>query len=171
MRTLTLITYIFPASLLSIPIFVLLLSYNLLDTDIGLTLALTALVTPFSAWMAAEYFDKIPKEIEEAALVDGASYATIFIRILLPISLPVIIALSVYCFMYSWNSYLYPLLIISNVKNFPLPIGMSSFLTAEDAPYNIFLATSVLYAIPAIVVYLFFKKYLVSGLFRGAVKA
>lgn len=171
LRTVTLITYIFPASLLSIPMFVLMMSYNLLNSDISLTLTFTALVTPFCAYMAAAYFNEIPREIEEAARVDGASSATIFLRILLPISVPMIIALSVYSFMYSWNNYLFPLLFMTDSTKFLMPVGMSSFLTAEDALYNLFMACGIVYSIPAVVVYFFFKKYLVSGLFRGAVKA
>ena len=169
--TLTLFTYIFPSSILSIPIYILLRDYGLLDSDIGLALALSVLVIPFNAWMAAEYFDKIPKEINEAATIDGASRMTIFLRILLPLAIPAIIALSVYSFMYSWNSYLYPLLIINTEIKFPLPLGMSSFLASDDSPWNIFMATSILYALPAVIVYYAFKKYLIAGLFRGAVKA
>jgi len=168
--TVSVFAYIFPSSLLSIPMFILMLKYSLLNTDLGLTLALSILTIPFNAWMAAQYFNEIPKELKEASQIDGAPTSTFFIRILLPISIPVIIAISVYSFMFSWNNYLYPLLIMSAEDKFPLPIGMSSFLSADDSPWNIFMATSIIYALPPVIVYYLFKQYLISGLFRGAVK-
>lgn len=168
--TVSVFAYIFPSSLLSIPMFILMLKYSLLNTDLGLTLALSILTIPFNAWMAAQYFNEIPKELKEASQIDGAPTSTFFIRILLPISIPMIIAISVYSFMFSWNNYLYPLLIMSAEDKFPLPIGMSSFLSADDSPWNIFMATSIIYALPPVIVYYLFKQYLISGLFRGAVK-
>lgn len=170
LSTISIFAYIFPSSLLSIPMFILMLKYNLLNTDVGLTLALSILTIPFNSWMATQYFNEIPRELREASQIDGASTLTFFTKILLPISVPMIIAISVYSFMFSWNNYLYPLLIISSEEKFPLPIGMSSFLSADDSPWNIFMATSIIYALPPVIVYYMFKKYLISGLFRGAVK-
>ncbi|MGQ9781645.1 MAG: carbohydrate ABC transporter permease [Nitrososphaeria archaeon] len=168
--TVSVLAYIFPSSLLSIPMFILLLRYSLLNTDLGLTLALSILTIPFNSWMATQYFNEIPREFREASQIDGASTSTFFFRILLPTSIPMIIAISVYSFMFSWNNYLYPLLIMGVEDNFTLPIGMSSFLTSDDSPWNIFMATSIVYALPPVIVYYLFKQYLVSGLFRGAIK-
>jgi len=170
LNTTSMLAYIFPSSLLSIPIYVLMFKYNLLDTDLGLVLALSMLTIPFNAWMAAQYFNEIPRELREASAIDGASTLTFFIRILLPISIPIIIALSVYSFMFSWNSFLYPVLLLSHESNYTLPLGMSTFLGADDSPWNIFMAASILYALPPVIIYYLFKQYLVSGLFRGAVK-
>jgi len=171
LSTTSILAYIFPSSLLSIPIFILMFKYNLLNTDLSLALALSILTIPFNSWMAAQYFNEIPKELREASQIDGASTLTFFIKILLPISTPMIIAISVYSFMFSWNNYLYPLLLMSSEENFPLPIGMSSFLSSDDSPWNIFMATSIIYALPPVIIYYIFKRYLVSGLFKGAVKA
>lgn len=168
--TVSILAYVFPSSLLSIPMFILMLTYSLLNTDLGLTLALSILTMPFNAWMATQYFNEIPRELREASQIDGAPTSTFFLRILLPISIPMIIAISVYSFMFSWNNYLYPLLIMSAEDHFPLPIGMSSFLASDDSPWNIFMATSIIYALPPVIIYYLFKQYLISGLFRGAVK-
>jgi len=170
LNTTSMLAYIFPSSLLSIPIYVLMFKYNLLDTDLGLVLALSMLTIPFNAWMAAQYFNEIPRELREASAIDGASTLTFFIRILLPISIPIIIALSVYSFMFAWNSFLYPVLLLSHESTYTLPLGMSTFLGADDSPWNIFMAASILYALPPVIIYYLFKQYLVSGLFRGAVK-
>ncbi|MGQ9781867.1 MAG: carbohydrate ABC transporter permease [Nitrososphaeria archaeon] len=170
-RMITLLAYIFPASFLSIPLFRLMGMYGLLDTDYSVILALGTLVAPYCSWMMAEYFDNIPKEIDEAAAIDGASQITILTRIILPIALPAIIALMTYSFMYSWNSYLYPLIMLSTEKNLTLPVSMGFFLSTDDAPWNIFMAVGLVYSIPAVIVYYSFKRYLVTGLFRGAVKA
>jgi multiple sugar transport system permease protein len=171
LRLLTLAAYIFPASFLSLPLFRLMGLYGLLDTDISVILALTTLVSPYNSWMMAEYFDNIPKEIEEAAAIDGASKLMILTRIILPISVPAIIAIMVYSFMYSWNNYLYPLVMLFSEKNLTLPVSMGFFLSTDDAPWNIFMAVGLIYAIPAIILYYSFKKYFIAGLFRGAVKA
>jgi len=169
-RMISLLVYIFPASLLSIPIYILLMNYRLLNTDIGLALSLATLVSPFNAWMAAEYLNSIPKEIEEAALVDGASTFQVYFKILLPLIRPAIIALSVYSFIFSWNNYLYPLLIIQDEDKFLLPVALGAFLQADDDPWHIFFAAGLIYAVPPLVLYYAFRRYLVSGLFRGAVK-
>jgi len=166
----SLLSYIFPVSLLSIPIFVLMYTYKLLNTDWAVSLSLAALVSPFNAWMAAEYFDSIPKEVEEAAEVDGATAFQRFWLILLPLTTPAIIALSVYSFLYSWNNYLYPLLMLSDEDHFVLPIVMGFFLSTDDSPWNIFMATGILYSIPPLALYYIFRQYMVSGLFKGAVR-
>jgi len=171
LRILTLLAYIFPASFLSIPLFKLMGMYGLLDTDFSIILALGTLVTPYCSWVMAEYFDNIPKEIDEAAAIDGASQLTILTRIILPIAVPAIIALMTYAFMYSWNSYLFALIMLSSEKNLTLPVSMGFFLSTDDAPWNIFMAVGLIYTIPAVALYYSFKKYLVTGLFRGAVKA
>jgi len=171
LRTLTLLAYIFPASFLSIPLFKLMSTYGLLNTDISVVLALSTLVAPYNAWIMAEYFDSIPKEIDEAAAVDGASQVVIITKVLLPLSLPAIIALMTYSFMYSWNNYLYPLILLSSEQNLTLPVSMGFFLSTDDAPWNIFMAVGIIYSIPPIIFYYIFKRYLVSGLFKGAVKA
>jgi len=77
----------------------------------------------------------------------------------------------VYSFMYSWNNYLYPLVMLFSEKNLTLPVSMGFFLSTDDAPWNIFMAVGLIYAIPAIILYYSFKKYFIAGLFRGAVKA
>ena len=166
----SLLSYIFPVSLLSIPLFILMYTYKLLNTDWSVSLSLATLVSPFNAWMAAEYFNAIPKEIEEAAEVDGASAFQRFRMILLPLTMPAIIALSVYSFLHSWNNYLYPLLMLSDEDKFVLPIVMGFFLSTDDSPWNIFMAVGILYAIPPLLLYFLFKRYMVSGLFKGAVK-
>lgn len=166
----SLLSYIFPASLLSIPLFALMMYYKLLNTDWAVSLSLTALVSPFNTWMAAEYFNSIPREIEEAAEIDGASAFKRFRMILLPLITPAIVALSVWSFLYSWNNYLYPLLMISDENRFLLPIAMGFFLSTDDSPWNIFMAVGIIYAIPPLILYYMFKRYIVSGLFRGAVK-
>jgi len=171
LRTVTLLAYIFPASFLSIPLFRLMGMYGLLDSDYALIFTLGTLVTPYASWIMAEYFDNIPRQIDEAAMIDGASQLTILTRIILPLSIPAIIAIMTYAFMYSWNSYLYPLIMLNSVRNLTLPVSMGFFLSSDDAPWNIFNAVGLTYSIPAVILYYAFRKYLVTGLFRGAVKA
>jgi multiple sugar transport system permease protein len=145
--------------------------YGLLDSDYALIFTLGTLVTPYASWIMAEYFDNIPKQIDEAAMIDGASQLTIITRIILPLSIPAIIAIMTYAFMYSWNSYLYPLIMLNSVRNLTLPVSMGFFLSSDDAPWNIFNAVGLTYSIPAVILYYAFRRYLVTGLFRGAVKA
>jgi len=166
----TLFTYIIPASFLSIPFFKIMGDYDLLDTYWSLILAMTTFASPYALWVLWDYAKTIPPEIDESAAIDGAGYFTIFWRIYLPLVLPTLIAIGTYAFFFAWNEYLYAVLFIQSEEMFTLPISMGTFLTGDDAPWNLLMAVSTIYAIPPVIFYYVFRRYLTHGLVSGAVQ-
>jgi len=168
--TLTLGTYIFPYAFLSIPYFILMSMLNMLNTHTSVIIAQTIFVSPYAIWLIWEYSRSIPIEIDESALIDGAGRATIFFRMFLPLSLPALAAVGAYAFLFSWNQYLYPFMLLSSETDLTLPVAMGFFLVTDEAPWNIFMAAATIYSIPPIIFYHLFKRYLIAGLAAAAVK-
>ena len=166
---LTLFTYIIPASFLSIPFFKMMADYDLLDTKLSLVLAMVTFASPYALWVLSDYARTLPPEIEEAGAIDGAGAITTFFYLYLPLILPPLIAIGTYAFLYAWNEYLYALLLLTGEHNIPIPVAMGNFLTTDNAPWNLLMAVSTVYAIPPVILYYCFKRYLVSGLVSGAV--
>jgi multiple sugar transport system permease protein len=166
----TLFTYIIPASFLSIPFFKIMGDYDLLDTYWALILAMTTFASPYALWVLWDYSKTIPPEIDESAAIDGAGYFTTFWRIYLPLVLPTLVAIGTYAFFFAWNEYLYAVLFIQSEEMFTLPISMGTFLTGDDAPWNLLMALSTVYAIPPVIFYYIFRRYLTTGLVSGAVQ-
>ena len=166
---LTLFTYIIPASFLSIPFFKMMADYDLLDTKLALVLAMVTFASPYALWVLSDYARTLPPEIEEAGAIDGAGALTTFFYLYLPLILPPLIAIGTYAFLYAWNEYLYALLLLTGEHNIPIPVAMGNFLTTDNAPWNLLMAVSTVYAIPPVILYYCFKRYLVSGLVSGAV--
>jgi len=166
---LTLFTYIIPASFLAIPFFKLMADVNLIDTKLALVLAMVTFASPYALWVLSDYARSLPPELEEAAAIDGAGLPAIFLRIYLPLIVPPLIAIGIYAFLYSWNEYLYALLLLTGERNITLPLAMSNFLTTDDAPWNLLMAVSVVYSLPPVCLYYLFRRYLTAGLVSGAV--
>jgi multiple sugar transport system permease protein len=166
----TLFTYIIPASFLCIPFFKIMADYNLLDTYLAVILAMVTFASPYALWVLWDYSKTIPPEIDESAALDGAGTFTIFYRIYLPLVLPPLVAIGTYAFFFAWNEYLYAVLFLQGEQMFTLPISMGTFLTGDDAPWNLLMALSTIYAIPPVVFYYVFRRYLTHGLVSGAVQ-
>lgn len=166
----TLFTYIIPASFLSIPFFKIMGDYNLLDTYWAVILAMVTFASPYALWVLWDYSKTIPPEIDESAAIDGAGTFTIFYRIYVPLVLPPLIAIGTYAFFFAWNEYLYAVLFLQGEQMFTLPISMGTFLTGDDAPWNLLMALSTIYAIPPVIFYYVFRRYLTHGLVSGAVQ-
>jgi multiple sugar transport system permease protein len=165
----TLFTYIIPASFLSIPFFKIMGDYDLLDTYWALIFAMTTFAAPYALWVLWDYAKTIPQEIDESAAIDGAGLVSVFFRIYLPLITPSLIAIGTYAFFYAWNEYLYAVLLLQGEKTITLPVGMGNFLTSDDAPWNLLMALSVIYAIPPVLFYYVFRRYLTHGLVSGSV--
>jgi multiple sugar transport system permease protein len=166
----TLFTYIIPASFLSIPFFKIIGDYNLLDSFWSVIAAMTTFASPYALWVLWDYSKTIPPEIDESAAIDGAGVFVVFYRIYLPLILPVLIAIGTYAFFFAWNEYLYAVLFLQSEEKFTLPISMGTFLTGDDAPWNLLMAISTVYAIPPVIFYYVFRRYLTHGLVSGAVQ-
>lgn len=166
----TLFTYIIPSSFLSIPFFIMMGDYDLLDTYWALILAMVTFASPYALWVLWDYARTIPPEIDESAAIDGAGLFATFSRIYLPLVLPPLIAIGTYAFFFAWNEYLYAVLFLQSEDMYTLPISLGTFLTGDDAPWNLLMAVSTIYAIPPVVFYYVFRRYLTHGLVSGAVQ-
>jgi len=170
MSSATLITYLVPPSILFIPLYAQILTLGLSDSLAGLIAAYPSFTVPFVTWLLMGYFESIPVELEESAMIDGATRFGAFRRIILPLAAPGVLAAALYAFTQAWNEFLYALVFITDVKQRTLPVGLSSFITGDVYGWGYLMAGAVLTTVPVIVVYIYLQKYMVEGLTAGSVK-
>jgi multiple sugar transport system permease protein len=125
---------------------------------------------PFVTWLLMGYFESIPEELEESAMIDGATRFGAFWRVVLPLAAPGLLAAGLYAFTQAWNEFLYALVFITNVKLRTLPVGLSSFITGDVYGWGYLMAGAVLTTLPVIAAYIYLQKYMVEGLTAGSVK-
>ena len=163
-------TQMFPLILLIIPYFTIMQRLGLVNTDLALVVAYSSFSLPFCTWVLIGFFDSIPRELDEAALVDGCSRTGALFRVVLRTALPGLGATSVFAFMNAWNQYLFPLVITTSWRKYTLPLAIASLMGQTRFEWNDVMAASVLAALPPLVLFLFFQKYFIQGLAAGAVK-
>lgn len=159
-----------PFQVMLAPIFTLVNGFGLIDTYPGVILPYIAFGVPYQVFILHGFFKAVPKELSEAALIDGASHVTVFRRIFLPISLPVLAALFILDFVSTWNEFAMALVLLQDRHMWTLPLGLMSFQGQFSNDYAQLNAAIVMTVFPAILVYLIFQRYFVSGLTSGAVK-
>jgi multiple sugar transport system permease protein len=165
------LTYLIPASLLFIPLFQIVGKLGLINSTWSLVLLYPTLAVPFCTWIMIGYFSSIPRELDEAALIDGASYPQILIQIFVPVALPGIIAATIFAFTVAWGSFLYPLAFLYSGDQLVLTVGIISDLIRGDVfLWGKIMAACVLAATPPVVVYAFLMDYYIAGLTAGATK-
>lgn len=166
-----LVSQMFPATLMLIPLYILIVQVLGLESSyIGLVLMYVQTAIPLCVWMMKGYFDTIPKELEESALIDGASQATIFFRIVLPLAKPAVAVTALFSFMTAWNEFVQAATFMNKEEMYTAPVGLRFFVSGFSEQWGYFAAGSIIAAIPVVVLFLFLQKYLVSGLTAGAVK-
>jgi multiple sugar transport system permease protein len=170
MSSAVLITYLVPPSILFIPLYAQMRNLGLADTLAGLIAAYPSFTVPFVTWLLMGYFESIPVELEEAAMIDGATRFGAFRRIILPLAAPGVLAASLYAFTQAWNEFLYALVFITDVKLRTLPVGLSTFITGDVYGWGYLMAGAVLTTLPVIVAYIYLQRYMVEGLTAGSVK-
>jgi multiple sugar transport system permease protein len=170
MSSAVLITYLVPPSILFIPLYAQIRTFGLSDSLAGLIATYPSFTVPFVTWLLMGYFESIPVELEEAAMIDGATRFGAFRRVILPLAAPGVLAAALYAFTQAWNEFLYALVFITNVKLRTLPVGLSSFITGDVYGWGYLMAGAVLTTLPVIVVYIYLQKYMVEGLTAGSVK-
>lgn len=161
---------LFPSILLIVPLYVELKALSLIDNKIGLILVDTAFAMAFSIWLVKGFVDQIPKEIEEAAYVDGCSKWQAFRHIILPLTRPGIAAAATYAFIYSWNEFLFALTFTFSEETRTMPVGLSLFVGENLIRWEFLTAGGVLAAIPILIGFMYAQKGLIAGLSSGAVK-
>jgi ABC-type glycerol-3-phosphate transport system permease component len=166
-----LLLYMFPSILLLVPMFLLLADLGLVDSLPALVVAHATFALPFSIWFLGAYMRGVPRDLDEAALLDGCGRLRLLWHVILPIMLPGIAATAAFVFMFSWNEYAFAVTLIQNADLRTLPLGVISYFSAQGIPWGVVLATSVLMSIPVVLVVLFAQRHFVSGLAAGAVKS
>jgi multiple sugar transport system permease protein len=166
----TLITYLVPPAILFIPLYAQIRTMGLADSLAGLIAAYPSFTVPFVTWLLMGYFGSIPEELEEAAMIDGATRFGAFRRIILPLAAPGVLAAGLFAFTQAWNEFLYALVFISDVKQRTLPVGLSTFITGDVYGWGYLMAGAVLTTLPVILVYTYLQRYMVEGLTAGSVK-
>lgn len=167
---LMLITQMFPLVMLVAPIFKMLSPLGLTNSLTGLVIVYTAFNVPFATFLMQSFFDGIPKDLEEAAMIDGASRFTAFRQIILPLTLPGIAATLGFVFTAAWSELLFALMLISGNQSATFPVGLLTFVSKFSVDFGQMMAAGVLALIPACLFFLVIQRYLVQGLTAGAVK-
>ena len=165
-----LIAYILPQILLLVPLFVVIVRMGLANTFTGLILTYMTFSLPFGIWMLTAYFKTIPIDLEEAALLDGASRFQVFTRIVIPLSKPGLAAVGIFTFIHAWNEFLYALVLLSSEKKATLAVGIYRLLGSEAVDWGAVLAATTMMVLPVLVVFMVFERHLVGGLTAGATK-
>jgi ABC-type glycerol-3-phosphate transport system permease component len=160
----------FPGIVLLIPYFTLASRLQMLNTYPVLILAYTSFSLPFCIWMMKGFFDGIPVELDEAATIDGCSALGAFLRVVLPLSLPGVVATAIFSFLVAWNEYLFAVVLATRENMYVVTVGIASNIGQFRIQWNELMAEAVLATVPTIILYAFLERHLVRGLSAGAVK-
>ena len=166
-----LLTFGIIAPFAAMPSMQLLQMIGIYGSKVGLILIYAALYLPFSAMMITSYIKGIPRDLEEAAVIDGASGMGLFVRIIAPLLKPIAATVGVLVFMWSWNELQIPLYLLDSSKNYTMPLSVYNFYGANSKSWNLVCADVILVSLPVILMYLFAQKYVIAGMTAGAVKA
>ena len=170
LSTSILIIYMFPAIVLVIPLYTVFSQLGLRNSVFGLLIIYTATTLPVAIYMLQGYFKSIPKELEEAGIMDGQNWFGIIVKIILPLSLPAIASVALYVFMIAWNEFLFSLMFLDSPSSFTLSRAIQFLNVGAETPRQYLMAGSVVVTLPILFIFVYFEKYLVSGLTSGSVK-
>jgi multiple sugar transport system permease protein len=170
LTTLLLVTYLLPGSLLFIPLYRILTDLGIINTYSALIFTYPTFLMPFATWVLMGYFRSIPFELEEAALIDGASRLTAFRRITLPLAAPALLSVTLFAFTTAWTEFLFGFVFITSDALKTLPVGLQLLVFGDIYPWGQLMAASLMMAIPVVAVYIFAQRFLVEGLTAGSVK-
>ncbi|MEO1227366.1 MAG: sugar ABC transporter permease [Myxococcota bacterium] len=165
-----LVVQMFPGVLMMVPLYNIMDGLGLLDMLPGLVLLYATTAIPFCVWMLKGYFDTIPKDLEEAALMDGATRGMIFWRIMLPLSLPAVAVTALFSFMTAWNEFILAATFMNREEGYTLPVGLKQMVGAHSTEWGYFSAGAILVSIPVVILFFALQKQLVGGLTAGGVK-
>ncbi|MBV9687942.1 MAG: carbohydrate ABC transporter permease [Alphaproteobacteria bacterium] len=165
-----LMTYVIPASFLAIPFYRIMQSYGLANNLWSVIAAMVTFATPYAIFIFSQYGRGIPLELDESARIDGASPIQIYFKIYLPLMAPALVAIGTYALLLAWNEYLYQFLLLSDKHSMTVPVALAQFLNSDEAPWNLMMATAIVYAILPITIYYVVRRRMTAGLTMGGVK-
>lgn len=170
MSKLLVTTYMFPPILLAIPYSLVMAKIGLTNTRIGLVIVYLSFSIPYAVWMLVGFFKTVPIGIEEAAKIDGADKLQTFVRIVLPLVMPGIVATAIYTFINAWNEFLYSLILINSTDIMTVSVALRSLQGAEILSWGDMMAASTLVVIPSIIFFMFIQRKIAAGMTEGSVK-
>jgi arabinogalactan oligomer / maltooligosaccharide transport system permease protein len=164
------IVQMFPATMMIVPLYLLMNRLGLVDSVAGLVVVYATTALPFCVWMLKGYFDTIPRDLDEAAMVDGASRVRIFYQILLPLVRPAVAVTALFSFLTAWNEFILAATFLSHEESFTLPVTLYRHVGSHGANWGAFAAGSVILSIPVAVLFFALQRQLIGGLSAGSVK-
>lgn len=167
---LILATLALPTYATLIPLYKMMAQLNLIGTYLGVILVYVSGFLPLSMWIMYTYYQTIPKELDEAALIDGASHASILVRIMLPLSMPGITSAAIITFLSGWGQFIFPLVLTNGISHTPLTVYMTGLLGRHTVPYTLMNATGMLTIVPPLLIVAFLNRYIIQGIIAGSVK-
>lgn len=165
-----LVTQSFPATMLLLPFFILLARLNLIDSYLGLFVIYSSTALPFCIWQMKSFFDTVPRELEDAARIDGCGPMQAYFRVILPLSLPALAVTALFSFLGAWSEYAVAAIVIQDPEMYTLPLGLRTFQASLATQWGLYAAGALVVSLPVVVVFLFLTRFLVSGLTLGSVK-
>ena len=163
-------TYMFPPILLAVPYSILRGKIGLMNSRVGLVIVYLSFSVPYAIWLLVGFFKTVPLEIEEAAHVDGANKLQVFIRVVLPIVAPGIVAVAIYTFINAWNEFLYSLILINSSSKMTVSVALNSLEGQEVLDWGTMMAASTIVVIPSVVFFMLIQKRIAGGLAQGSIK-
>lgn len=170
LTTVLLVTYLLPGALMFIPMYGILADLGIVNTRWALILTYPTFMMPFATWLLMGYYRSIPEELEQAAMVDGANRWQAFTKIILPLTKPAILAVTLFSFTAAWKEFLFAFVFISSDKLMTLPVGLSQTIFGDIYPWGLLMAASLIISVPVVIFYIYGQKYMVAGLTAGSVK-
>ena len=165
-----LISQMFPATLMLIPLYSILQTLHLLNSLGGLVLVYSTTTLPFCVWTLKGYFDTIPRDLEEAAVMDGATPGEVFIKIVLPLARPALAVTALFSFMSAWNEFILAATLLNDAALFTLPVALQRFVGEYTVQWGEFAAGALIVSIPVMALFFSLQKHLIGGLTSGGVK-
>jgi multiple sugar transport system permease protein len=170
LTTVLVITYLLPGSLMFIPLYRILTNLHIINTYAALIITYPTFMMPFATWVLLGYYRSIPEDLEDAAMIDGATRLGAFLRITLPLAAPALLTVTLFSFTNAWNEFLFAFVFITSERLFTLPVGLQQLVFGDIYPWGQLMGASLLMAIPVVIIYIYAQKYMVEGLTAGSVK-
>lgn len=163
-------TYMFPPILLAIPYSIMMAKIGLTNTRVGLVIVYLSFSVPYAVWLLVGFFKTVPLEIEEAAMVDGANKFTVFLKIVLPIVAPGVVATAIYTFINAWNEFLFSLILMNSSSKMTISVALKSLEGAEIMDWGDMMAASTLVVIPSVIFFMIIQNKIAGGIAQGSIK-
>lgn len=170
LTTVLLITYLLPGSLLFIPLYRILVTFGIINSYWALILTYPTFLMPFATWVMLGYYRSIPEDLEDAAMIDGATRLGAFARITLPLAAPALLSVTLFAFTNAWNEFLFAFVFITSESLKTLPVGLQLLVFGDIYPWGQMMGAALLMAIPVVIIYIYAQRFLVEGLTAGSVK-